>query len=57
MVIEMGAAVPDKLEKWIAYEDQKRLGEMTSVDQYFAPEYSTHTWTLLGTPTIEPSHC
>ena len=53
----MGAAVPDKLEEWIAYEDQKRLREKAFVEQYFAPVHPTHTWTLLGTPTIEPSHC
>lgn len=54
----MEDTVPDKLEEWVAYEDQKRLAEWNVVsDQYFPPDHRTQTWALLGTPTIEPSHC
>ncbi|PFG14693.1 hypothetical protein ATG70_2933 [Bacillus sp. es.036] len=57
MATEIGAAVPDKLEEWISFEDQKRLREKVSVDQDYLPEHTTHTWALLGTPLIEPSRC
>ncbi|WP_273851519.1 hypothetical protein [Guptibacillus spartinae] len=57
MAIDMEDTVPDKLEEWVAYEDQKRLEEWNVLShQYCAPDYKPQTWRLLGTPTIEPSY-
>ena len=56
MAYDIEDTVPDKLEEWVTYEDQKRLSECNVLSQqHFAPDYKTQTWTILGTPTIEPS--